>query len=424
MAQPFRFIHCSDLHLGAPFMSLASIGKYGDDMIVQATYRAFEKIIDTALEERVDAVLIAGDIYNSADHNLEAQVRFVRQLERLSEKKIPVFIVHGNHDPLSSWSAKIPMPEGVHIFSGKTVERVPLKVRDKEVAAIYGISHDEKGIKEDLAKGFKPSEKDVYSIGLLHCTVGGTEFQHEYAPTTLDVLRDVGMDYWALGHIHKRQVLCTNPHIVYCGNPQGLSRREKGSKGCYLVSVSATGHTELTFVETDAIAFDEGRIDISHLQTVEDLEEMIRHKKQMVANKYKHAALLSLTLEGCGPLAQACRNEETRAHWLTNAKEEERGKFNFVIPYEMNDATALAIDLEARRLLPDMLGDYLSAYDGTAQLEGDSLKEALRRIVAERPEVKRLGSYGAMLTDELLEKAFRKAELEGAFRLAGDKDEE
>ena len=105
--QPFRFIHCGDLHLGAPFQYATGISRAVDRAVSEATYVSFDTIIDTAIDEHVHAVVIAGDIYNSEDHNLEAQVRFVRAMYRLAEHRIAVYMVQGNHDPAESWKAQL-----------------------------------------------------------------------------------------------------------------------------------------------------------------------------------------------------------------------------------------------------------------------------------------------------------------------------
>lgn len=424
MGRPFRFIHCGDLHLGVPFKNVSSLGRLGDEAMVDSTYTAFSNIVNYALEEQVDAVLICGDIYNSADHNLAAQVRFVRELERLVGRNISVFIVHGNHDPLDAWDAKVPLPEGVHVFSGKEVEAVPLIVRGHEVATVYGMSHSTVGIYENLSLKFKPKAEDQYAIGLLHASVGGQEGHDPYAPCSLSDLQACDIDYWALGHIHKRQVLGENPHIVYAGNPQGLHRNEKGAKGFYLVQVGLSSHTEVTFVESDALRFEEETISINSLKTVADIIEMIRHKKEMLRSKYRRPILVGLTLVGSGPLAEACQSESVRELWLKEAQGEEKNKSNFVIPYALENNTTFPLDLKERRKLPDLLGDYLAAYDKVSNLEEKEKLEVLRAYVEGRAETKRLGPYARFITDELLQKALDRAEEEGAVRLAGGQHED
>ena len=108
------FIHAADLHLDAPFVGLTAASERIGRALAEATYDAFRRVIDTALEREVDFVLVAGDAYNARDKSLRAQLRFREQMKRLAEEGIEVFVVHGNHDPASGWSAGLALPDNVH----------------------------------------------------------------------------------------------------------------------------------------------------------------------------------------------------------------------------------------------------------------------------------------------------------------------
>lgn len=423
MIQPFRFLQCGDLHLGTPFKYLKSLGKQVDEFANRATYRSFEAIVDLALKEQVQAVIITGDIYDSDTHNLEAQVRFAHECERLNKGHIPVFMVQGNHDPSESWAAHINLPPNVHVFSSKEPERMPLIVHGKTVAYIYGISCSLQNRDNAIAKLLIPNEEDPFSIGVFHGTVGVSEDHEMVGPCKLNDLLDAGMDYWALGHIHKRQVLHENPHVVYAGNTQGLHGKEQGAKGCYIVNVGGSGHVSLTFHETGAIRFEEEDIDITSLTNQSEILEMIRHKKEML-RKLKMPVLLAFRLIGQGPLYSLCNEAEVRQTWLTMSQEEEENKFAFVLPYRISSEVRPREDWTARRLTGDMVSDYLKSYDAVANLSKGEGIAALRQIIHERPEMKRLGIYEGLLTDELLWEALRRAEIEGARCLIGDTDED
>lgn len=424
--QPFRFIQCGDLHLGAPFHYLKSIGKSVDQAVALATYRSFEAIVDWAIEERVQAFLITGDAYNSKDHNLEAQVRFVRAVERLAEVRIPVYMVQGNHDPAESWRAQITLPENVHVFSSKQVQRFPLMVNNLGIGGIYGMSCGEGNETTNFAKQYKAFESDDFSIAVMHGTVGAATENSEVkintsvGPCNVSDLTEAAMDYWAIGHIHKRQIVNEEPYVVYAGNPQGLHKKERGPKGAYLVSVSNNGHCELEFKETCAIRFERATIDISSLKNEADMMEMIRHKKDMLRNNLKKPVLLEIVLTGTGALHRLCAQEDVRQMWLADSQEEDKGRSVFIMPYVIVDETSPAIDLEERRKLSDMVGDYLSAYDETIHHDVTNI----RAILAERPEFKRLGRYADFLSDEVLSRAARRAEIEGVTKLMGANDED
>ena len=211
MAKSLRFIHCGDLHLGSPFHDVAAIGSRWQRIVGKAPMRAFQKIVQLAIDKKAHAVLISGDVYTSATHNLTAQLDYVRLLHKLAQNNIQVFAVLGNHDPLEAWKARIPFPPNVHIFSAEKIERMPLVVDGEEVAAVYGQSYAKAEQRDNLAWNFARESGDRYAIGLLHTQIGGPS---PYAPCSLTDLKESGMDYWALGHVHAHQILSEKPYIV------------------------------------------------------------------------------------------------------------------------------------------------------------------------------------------------------------------
>ena len=170
MGKHFSFIHCADLHLGEPFggVRLGTKGPW-NEQIGKATFKAFEKVVDAALENRVDAILISGDVYNSDHHSLAAQMAFGRELYRAAQAGIEVFIVHGNHDPGEAWRADIPLPETVHVFSSEEVTGIPLMKDGEKAATIYGISYKTRHTKDDLVRSFHVNPEDGL-LGTGACT--------------------------------------------------------------------------------------------------------------------------------------------------------------------------------------------------------------------------------------------------------------
>ena len=120
-----RFVHAADLHLDSPFGGLRSLAPEIAETLYQATFKAYDNIIDLCIQEQVNALLIAGDIFDGADRSLRAQLKFRDGLIRLQEANIRSFICHGNHDPLDGWEAQLTFPEGCHRF-GSELEQVPV----------------------------------------------------------------------------------------------------------------------------------------------------------------------------------------------------------------------------------------------------------------------------------------------------------
>lgn len=421
--QAFKFLHCGDLHLGAPFHYVTCPGKIVPQAVAEATYKALNRMVELALLQEVNFVLITGDIYNSEDHNLEAQIRFVRAMEALEKADIPVFMIQGNHDPAESWQAQVPLPDNVHVFNcepdgGYFADRYPLVIGGQEIGGLYGLSLGHGNEYQDLSSFYTPADSDQFSIALLHASLGASEDGRTVGPTYVDSLIERGMDYWALGHIHKRQIVQEAPYIVYAGNTQGLHKKEVGPKGCYIVEVASNGQCSPIFYETQAIRFEQARINIQGLEKEADIVEMIRHKRDMLRTQVSTPVLMEVVLEGAGSLHNLCGHQEARQVWLQEAQEDEKMRQHFIMPYEIVDRTRPAIDLASRRGLGDMVADYLAAYDRTASDVG-----SLRAIVEARPEFKRLGLYGDYLTDDMLARAWSRAEAQGATQLLGDDDE-
>ncbi|MCI6407256.1 metallophosphoesterase family protein [Veillonella caviae] len=421
MMQPFRFIHCGDLHLGAPFQYVMGMSRTVDRTVAESTYVAFQRIVDMAVRERVQAFIISGDVYNSEDHNLEAQVRFVRAMYQLQEARIPVYMVQGNHDPAESWRAQLDMPSNVHVFTHAQVQRFPLMVNNIEIGGVYGISCGHGNEHTNFAVQYKAFERDEFSIAVMHGTVGSSQdadVHNVTGPCNVSDMIQGAMDYWALGHIHKSQVLGNDPMIVYAGNPQGLHRKECGSKGCYMVKVSHNGHCELEFVETSAIRFEEIKLDITGIQKESELLEVLSIKKNILRKQYKKPILLSVQLIGTGSMHALAMDEGVRNLWLKSLQDEEKSKSVFVMPYKIIDKTRPSVNLGERRLLSDMVGDYLRAYDSAI-----TDVSTVRQILLDRPEAKRLGAYADLLTDELLLRVMERSEMEGVTVLMGAHDE-
>lgn len=272
-----RFIHTSDLHLDTPFKGLSAWNNELASKLKDATLRSFRRIIDLCIRERVDFLVVAGDIFDSESRSLAAQLTFVSELKRLSDQGIATYLVCGNHDPLNSWLDTLEMPPLVHRFGGTEVEVRSHEKEGKAVADIYGISFLQKEVSENLAARYrrKPDPAPV-SVAVMHGTVGAPGPHHSYAPFKADDIRGMGFDYWALGHIHKHTVVQpANPAVVYPGNPQGRDFGETGVRGCCLVEIEAGQPPAIGFVPTHHIRFEEVRVDLSAITSAGELPDAV-----------------------------------------------------------------------------------------------------------------------------------------------------
>ncbi|KRM12743.1 DNA repair exonuclease [Paucilactobacillus suebicus] len=234
-----KFIHTADLHLDSPFLGLKHVPEDLMDQIYHSTFKSFEQIINDAISLNVDFICIAGDIFDRDEHSMAAENFFVSQCERLNKKNIPVYLCYGNHDYQNVESNHVLMPDNVHVFKN-SVETKTLTTRSGEKVAISGFSYASRWINSDEVVDYPlHSSMSDWHIGMLHGAIAsGTAKQDNYAPFSLDELKSKRYDYWALGHIHKRQILNDTPPIVYSGNTQGRHKNETGEKGYYLVTSS------------------------------------------------------------------------------------------------------------------------------------------------------------------------------------------
>lgn len=273
----FRFLHAADVHLDSPLLGLQRYPHAPIDTLRQATRRAFTKLIDLALAEKVQFLLLAGDLYDGDWKDYHVGLFLRQQLERLSAENIRVFIIQGNHDAANRMTRSLSLPDHVVTFP---VDAPATHRLDDLHVALHGQSFPNATVTEDLSQNYPPALQGFYNIGLLHTCLTGREGHERYAPCTIDGLKQKGYDYWALGHIHQRDIVCEEPWIVFPGNVQGRHIRETGPKGCYLATVDDAGNTTLEFRELDVLRWQLCQVDVTG-------EDEFKSVIQQVATKLK-----------------------------------------------------------------------------------------------------------------------------------------
>jgi len=410
--RPFRFLHCADLHLDSPIKGVSAVDQRVGDVLREATFQAFENVIDIAVREQVDLLIIAGDVYDGADRSLRAQLRFRDGLARAAEAGVHCFIAHGNHDPLDGWQVDLKLPERVHRF-GDQVESIVVTRDDAPLVEVSGISYPTRDVRENLSKRFTRGDAAPFAIGVLHCNVGGHAEHDNYAGCGLEDLAAVGLDYWALGHIHAREILRNRePAVVYPGNTQGRSIREQGPRGCYLAEVHDGGHLDTHFIATDAVRWFQRDIDIGSLQGIDDLLAAADSIRQQVRGEAEgRPAMLRLTLVGRGGLRGELRHESQRTDLLEQLREHEADREDFVWIEKLRDESRPALDIARRREVEDFVGDFLR---GAEQLRHqENAAEAIRELLAGRKEHRAIAQEIEGVDDDELMEMLARAEALG-----------
>lgn len=343
-----RFIHTADLHLDSPFKGMTGLPKEGLRELRESTFTAFTNLIQYALENKPDFIIIVGDIYDGDNRSLRAQLKFQEGMKKLYEADIPVFICYGNHDHLSGRWTRFELPPNVHVF-GAEVGQAEIKVRGQNII-VHGFSYAERHIREPMVEHFPIVEsQEAFHIGMLHGSIAGDATHAVYAPFTKEALLAKGYDYWGLGHIHLRQQLHAEPPIVYPGNIQGRHRNERGWKGFYDVQLSKSA-AELTFIPTSAIVFEQLEVSCAGIRHANEWFEACSEVVEAFKDVHP-AGIIELTMTNIGTEAADLFSQSTEEEWLDVLREaiDESEPFVWVHAISFTEQTTDTITSNALR---------------------------------------------------------------------------
>ena len=262
-----KFIHTADIHLDSPLRGLAAYPDAPAAQLRTATREAFGNLVSRAIEEAVDFVVIAGDVYDGDWKDFNTGLFFIRQMGRLRQAGIPVYLLYGNHDAESEMSKGLELPDNVHLFSAKKAETFQI---DRLKVALHGRSFRTAATMGNLLPGYPDPIPGWFNIGVLHTALEGSAEHARYAPCSVGELQAKGYQYWALGHVHEHWIQRGETTIAYPGNLQGRHIREAGPRGALLVSAEAGEIAEIERLEVDVLRWQALEVDISGAETLSD----------------------------------------------------------------------------------------------------------------------------------------------------------
>lgn len=268
----FRFLHAADIHLDSPLHGLSRYDGVPAEEVRGATRAAFDNLIQRAIDEEVDFVVVAGDLFDGDWRDMGTGLYFARAMGRLNQFGIPAFILAGNHDAESVISRSVPWPPNVRQFSAGKPETHMLS---EFGVAIHGQSFATPAVTDNLVLAYPDAVGHSFNIGMLHTALAGRQGHADYAPCSVDDLKAKQYDYWALGHVHEFEVVCEEPHVVFPGNIQGRTIRETGAKGAVMVTVEDGSVVSLERVELDVLRWVDTNVDCSD-STVADAPQLMR----------------------------------------------------------------------------------------------------------------------------------------------------
>ena len=273
-----KFLHAADLHLDSPLEGLETYEGAPVDLIRSASRRALENLVQLAIQERVDFVVIAGDLYNGDWRDFNTGLFFVRQMNKLCDAGIRHYLIAGNHDAASVMTRTLRLPVNPDGLSVMLSSEHPETRRLEDLGvAVHGRSFAHQAETKNMVPDYPSPVSTWFNIGMLHTSLSGTEDHDTYAPCTLVDLRSKGYDYWALGHIHKRSLLPADgsplvaPPALYSGNIQGRHIRECGPRGCLLVTVDSRQQVEVVFRALDVFRWEVCQVSCENATSLDEI---------------------------------------------------------------------------------------------------------------------------------------------------------
>jgi DNA repair exonuclease SbcCD nuclease subunit len=371
-----RILHAADIHLDSPLTALRQRAGQRADDLVDATRRAFKKLVQYAIDQKIELLLISGDNWDGKHKDFNSLLFFAAEMKRLRDAGCRVFLIRGNHDAENNMT--LTMPEGVHVLSAEH----PETIRIEELGvAIHGQSFIRRDVRENLAAAYPEAVAGLINIGMLHTAVQNYTGAHtSYAPCTVDDLQSKGYDYWALGHIHKRTEIATDPWIVYPGNLQARHINETGAKGATLITTGSGRIKKVEHVALDVLRWARTEIDVAGFETIEDLCNAFEPALQQALDQAEGRALATrVALTGKTALHRRLKLEAVRIEAEALRAAEAAGEV------WLDDLEIETEDSQAENGERDDAADAVIA-EAALLKDGKEQRDRIRRAIVDLPE--------------------------------------
>ena len=381
MDRSFRFLHASDLHLERPPRGLSEIPDHLRGVLADAAYRAAERVFDAAVKHPVDFVVLSGDVVDPLLAGPRALVFLNEQFTRLGDHQIKVYWAAGPCDQFERFVDAWPLPENVHRFPLRRVERVEHHRGGEPLAQILGTSTARK--QSIAAADFVPQDAELFCVAVAHGR-GDAE------PLTAGAV-----NYWALGGRHLRRSLLRGPVTVhYCGTPQGRRPRESGPHGCTLAQVDETGRVRTTFIPTDAVRYCNERVAVDESTTGEQLFQILTERVgELLVDPFGPEMIVRWSVTGSRWLARQLRSGTLSADLIARLHSEHSAKRPgaWSVGVEASKAEHVPAELYDEQTL---LGEFLRTVQHYAEQADERLD--LDAFLAERHAGGNLGSAATL----------------------------
>ncbi|MBM7615944.1 metallophosphoesterase family protein [Alkaliphilus hydrothermalis] len=340
-----KFIHIGDVHLDTTFYSRESAIR---EKLRGSLRMAFLEVIEACILEKVDALLIAGDLFDNHQLSFQTEELLIKSFNRLNEHNIKVFYATGNHDPgeIRSRVGAIRWPDNVMVFANDEICDVDVSnLQGEIIGKIISVGHKTNRESRNLVQEFPVKRGDIPHVGLVHAMVtnaSDVEKHDRYLPCTKEDLLEKGYDFWALGHIHQYQEIGEATNIYYSGNLQGRHPRETGEKGGLLVTIEENGLTKVEFKNFAKVIW--STLSVDQLEEMTSYNQMKDYLVDLATNHLEGGyapsrmeGILRVELKGRCPLREELHEEEN----IRQLEEDLKYHFNL-----------LSVEVKTEELLP------------------------------------------------------------------------
>ncbi len=378
-----KFVHAADIHLDSPLRGLERYEGAPVEEIRGATRRAFENLVDLCASEGADLLVIAGDLYDGEWRDYNTGLFFIRQVARLTRAGVKVIWVRGNHDAASQITKRLSLPNGAFELEAQKPQTL---LFEELGVAVHGQSYGKRDVTTDLAAGYPDPRSDLFNLGILHTALDGREGHDTYAPCTVDRLVERGYEYWALGHVHQREIVCKDPWIVFPGNLQGRHARETGAKGATLVTVEDGSVASVEARELDVVRWSDCAVDVAEAMSAHDAIARVRAALEIEADQIGDR-LLAARVRLCGRSAVDGEIRTDLKRWREEIRAAAMDAGASIWVEKIVFETQPDVDLDALLQRDDPIANLLRAVRGAADDEGvlSEIVESLESLTTKLP---------------------------------------
>lgn len=408
---PMKFIHAADIHLDSPLAGLASHPDAPVEMLRTATREAFEALVTEAISEKVDFMIIAGDLYDGEWRDFHTGIFFARQMGRLGAAGIKCYVLFGNHDAESEMSKQLQLPPNAYRFPAD--KPGSFEIPELQVV-LHGQSFKKAATTDNLAAGYPAPKGGWLNIGVLHTALEGHTEHATYAPCTKNELAARGYQYWALGHVHERWIeKVGSTTIAFPGNLQGRHIKETGPRGALMVEADGLEIIRVEPLHTDVLRWHCLEVDLKNVDTMADAVtlcgELLRElpgklgwncpvaiRVNLVGKSKAHGELCAagekLRAEMMGQAAAASVDmlwiekvkvltEPALSATELAARGDAVAELQKAIDLALADPDLIkAVDAELRELIAKLESSVCDAVDDIALVRGGKVAEILQRV--------------------------------------------